>query len=296
MEKSDRYDHVASHCVCCGSVDLARSPAVLMPFIAHRIYQWEPVIIDESWGLNTIHPGHAYSLCNSLLCMACHLLFLDIRFSDAELSRLYRDYRGEAYTALRDRYEPGYKSRNDGLTQGINYLDAVEAFLTPHLPNTISMLDWGGDTGVNTPFKRDTNTIHLYDISGAETSGKIRKVSRQTAAQNRYDLVVCSNVLEHVPYPKDLLEGIKALMQPSTVLYLEVPRENLVRENPDAATLLRKKRHWHEHINFFSETALRALLREVGLSIVEFKVHDIVSEGVLHSQFMVACTTGPAHA
>jgi len=289
--KPDRYDHVASHCVCCDSVELQRSPAVLMPFIAHRIYQWEPVLIDESWGLRTISGGHAYSLCHSLLCLDCHLLFLDIRFSNAEISRLYKDYRGFEYTELRDRYEPGYKARTEGLTQGINYLDAVETFLAPHLPATIALLDWGGDTGVNTPFKHgDANSIDLYDISGAETTGKIRKVSRQTAAYNRYDLIVCSNVLEHVPYPRELLEDIQSMMQVSTVLYLEVPRENLVRDNPDPSTLLRKKRHWHEHINFFSERALMALLRSAGLSVLSFKIHDILSEGNLHSQFMIACT------
>ena len=292
MDKFDHYDHVASHCVCCGSADLHRCPAVLMPFIAHRIYQWAPVVIDESWGLNTIATGHAYSLCHSLLCQDCHLLFLDIRFSDAELSRLYQNYRGDEYTALRERYEPGYKERNDGLIQGINYLDAVEAFLAPHLPESIALLDWGGDSGINTPFKHDeANSIHLYDISGAETIGRIKKVSRQTATQNVYDLVVCSNVMEHVPYPKDLLEDIKSVMQPSTVLYIEVPRENLVRDYSDSSALLGKKRHWHEHINFFSERALMALLNGAGLSVLSFKIHEIYSEGNLHSQFMVACIT-----
>ncbi len=296
MEKSDRHDHVALHCVCCGSTDLQRYPAILMPFIAHRIYQWEPVVIDESWGLNTIATGHAYSLCHSLLCQDCHLLFLDIRFSDSELARLYQNYRGDEYTALRDHYEPGYKARNDGLTQGINYLDAVEAFLAPHLPNIISLLDWGGDTGVNTPFKKgEANSIDIYDIGGAETTGKIRKVSRNNAAQNAYDLVVCSNVLEHVPYPKNLLDDIKKVMRPSTVLYLEVPHENLVRDNPTPLALLGKKRHWHEHINFFSEASLNALLQKAGFLVLSFKIHDIYSEGVLHSQFMIACTAAKHH-
>jgi len=290
--KPNRYDHVASHCVCCGSANLERSPAVLMPFIAHRVYGWEPVVIDESWGLQTISGGHAYSLCHSLLCEDCHLLFLDIRFSDAEISRLYKEYRGCEYTTLRDRYEPGYKGRNLALLGGIDYLDAIETFLAPHLPQTITLLDWGGDTGVNTPFKReDANTIHLYDISGTETTGKINKVSRQTAVQTRYDLIVCSNVLEHVPYPKDLLEDIKSVMQASSVLYLEVPFEKLVRENPEPLSRLKKKRHWHEHINFFSENALLALLRTAEISILAFKIHEIYNEGTIHRQFMIACTT-----
>jgi hypothetical protein len=223
--------------------------------------------------------------------LECHLLFLDIRFSEAEISRLYKDYRGYEYTALRDRYEPGYSTLNEGLTQGINYLDAIETFLAPYLPETITLLDWGGDTGVNTPFKRgDRNSIHVYDISGADTTGKIRKVSRQTAADSRYDLIVCSNVLEHVPYPKQLLEDVRSAMQASTVLYIEVPRENLVRDNPDPSILLTKKRHWHEHVNFFSERALMALLRSAKLTVLGFHLREIFSEGKLHSHFMIACT------
>ena len=232
MEPSDNYDHVASTCVCCGHAELMRSPAVLMPFIAHRVYQWEPALIDASWGLQTISEGHAYALCNSLLCSECNLLFLDIRFSDREMARLYKNYRDDTYTALRDRYEPGYRVRNEGLVQGINYLHEIETFLQPHLPDTLRVLDWGGDTGVNTPFKEGAaNTVHIYDISGLETTGRLRKVSKETAAQHVYDLIVCSNVLEHVPYPRLVLAEIMAVMTPTTVLYIEVPMENLVKES-----------------------------------------------------------------
>ena len=52
---------IASICVCCGGDRLSRSPAILMPFIAARIFDWYPVEIDEGWGLNTIQKGTAYS-------------------------------------------------------------------------------------------------------------------------------------------------------------------------------------------------------------------------------------------
>ena len=38
--------------------------------------------------LATIENGHAYSICNSVQCRTCGMLFLDIRFSDSELHRL----------------------------------------------------------------------------------------------------------------------------------------------------------------------------------------------------------------
>jgi hypothetical protein len=110
---------IATSCVCCEGQNLDKSPAILMPFVAHRAFGWAPVTIDESWGLKTVSEGLAYSLCNSLLCRDCGLVFLDIRFDNEALSRLYADYRGEDYIHLRDTYEPGYRSRNDDLQQGI---------------------------------------------------------------------------------------------------------------------------------------------------------------------------------
>jgi hypothetical protein len=289
MNQIDDHSRTASECVCCGSQSLERSPAILMPFVAHRVYQWTPVVIDESWGLHTVPNGLAYPLCNSLLCNQCSLLFLDIRFSDKELSRLYRDYRDESYTALREHYEPGYRARNQDLKQGISYLNKVEDFLRPHLPENIRILDWGGDTGVNTPFKSNSsNSVHLYDISGQETVGRVRKVSLQTAKNNTYDLVICSNVLEHVSYPKRLMGDILQHMTSSTILYLEIPHEQLVKRHQDKKQMLSEKKHWHEHINFFCKESIRALVDAMGLNIFQFQELDIENESQPRTVFQAA--------
>jgi hypothetical protein len=65
-----------------------------MPFVAHRVFGWEPVEITEDWGLKTINNGMAYSVRNSLLCDNCGHLFLDIRFNESEMNSLYEGYRG----------------------------------------------------------------------------------------------------------------------------------------------------------------------------------------------------------
>ena len=132
-------ERISTHCVCCGSANIKSSPAILMPFVAHRAFGWAPVVIDESWGLSTIKNGNAYSLCKSLYCGECGFLFLDIRFTDKELDRLYFEYRGERYTELREYYEPGYSIRNQNLTGVINYLNEIEAFLAPHLQSYVPM-------------------------------------------------------------------------------------------------------------------------------------------------------------
>lgn len=250
-----------------------------MPFVAHRAFGWEPVEVTADWGLRDIRPGHAYPLCNSVQCADCGALFLDIRFDDAEMQALYADYRGEAYTALRERFEPGYTARNQIYVDGSFYIPRIEQFLQPHVSARSSILDWGGDTGRNTPFRGRCAVHHVYDISGKEPESGARYVDKPTIAATDYDLIVFSNVLEHVPHPIHTLQEIAAHMSAHTTLYIEVPHEDLMRSNRGARDIYRQRKHWHEHINFFSETSLAPMLRASGLQAVEIAEIPIEAGG-----------------
>jgi hypothetical protein len=282
-----KRERIATQCVCCGSKNLKSSPAILMPFVAHRTFGWEPVTVNESWGLSTIKNGHAYSICKSLYCGDCGLLFLDMRFTETELSNLYNDYRGSEYNSLRESYEQGYTLRNDSLNAGIGYIQDIENFLQPHLSFPISILDWGGDTGKNTPFKNKNEALDIYDISNKEAIEGARIVSKSEAHSKKYKLIVCRGVLEHVPYPSDLLFDIIKAMDKKTVLYIEVPLENMVLNNKCDLHLLKK--HWHEHINFYSEKSLYSLVRTVGLEVKDFKILHALDGGHPSCFFQVAC-------
>jgi hypothetical protein len=260
-----------------------------MPFVAHRVFGWTPVEIDDSWGLRTISKGHAYSICNSVTCVDCGMLFLDIRFSDAEMSALYTAYRGPEYTALREIYEPGYTERNEGLNAGVDYLGYVEEFLSSYVPLPVRLLDWGGDTGRNTPFHGSSSALFIYDISDKPVMEGAVRVDRQTALSASYDLIVCSNVLEHVPYPADLIMDMRQAMGKETILYIEVPHEEIVRLHGTGPDLGVHKKHWHEHVNFFSEVPLRRLLETSGLEILGFE--ELISGAV--RQLMIACRLRP---
>jgi len=282
-------ERIARTCVCCEGSDLRASPAILMPFVAHRALGWQPVEIDDSWGLATIRKGMAYSICNSLWCRTCGLLFMDLHFSDAELAALYADYRGIAYIMLRERYEPGYALRNETLDAGIVYMEAVETFLAPHLPRRPRVLDWGGDTGRNTPFATNRAFGHVHDISGTRLLPGLERVDRETAFATAYDLVVCSNVLEHVPYPAQLVMKLRCATGQGTILYLEVPHEELPRCHKGTEDLNRSKRHWHEHINFFSLESLQRLLRRCGIKVIATNELHVVAESRRVAQFQLAC-------
>jgi len=260
-----------------------------MPFVAQRAFGWEPVEITEEWGLRDIKSGMAYPLCNSVQCADCGVLFLDIRFTDSEMASIYSGYREEEYVELRERFEPGYRARNRVILEGHDYTWKIEDFLSAHLPRAPKVLDWGGDTGLNTPFKSRCSQLHIYDISAKPVVDGASRVNLDTVQSTRYDLIVISNVLEHLPFPSDTLSEIRLAMSADTVLYVEVPHEELMIINPGSKNLAEKKKHWHEHVNFFTRESLEFLLLGCGLKTIDIKTMDVSSGGRAGHVYCLTC-------
>lgn len=286
-------DRHAQSCICCLSSSLRRTPAVLMPFLAKRVFNHDPVEITADWGLRDLRPGMAYSLCNTLECADCGAIFLDYRFSDKELSRLYKNYRGPEYNIMRTGFEPSYAATASYYQGRAAYLEAVEAVLSPYLPSQPRVLDWGGGSGVNSPFRFLAGPLHVYDISDVDVCAEATRVSHEECLVNAYDLIVCSQVLEHVSYPVHVLQEITRLLRPETLLYLEVPLEEVFSIAGNCINRGSTKRHWHEHINFFSPASLEALAHTCGLHILAYtSMH--VSLGWRESAVqMLICKTAP---
>lgn len=259
---------IAQRCVYCDSDGLERSPAIIMPFIAHRALGYAPVEITHDWGLRDVPPGQCQARCNTMYCPNCGGLFMDLRFGESEMAALYKDYRGQAYTVQREQYEPGYQLRNDELLHQ-SHATRVEDFLAGKLPKRPKILDWGGDDARNTPFRQSADYCHIVDISGKGTLPGTLAITPAEALANNYDLVVLSHVLEHLPSPSSLLETVAPLVHRGARLYIEVPYEKLMIElaRDGAGLAWQAKRHWHEHVNFFSKAALEASASRAGLIV-----------------------------
>ena len=269
-------EFIASHCICCQSARLEKSPAVLMPFIAKRTFGHEPLEIPAEWGMRNLKTGMAYTLCNSLQCMDCGVLFLDYRFTDAQMQRLYKGYLDKDYIAERDHYEPGFATDIAPYIHGRHtYVAAVEAWLSTRVPPRPRILDWGGGSGINTPLIASSSLAHVYDISGNELVAPAQRVDPDGMHGQGYDLVLCRHVLEHVPFPFDLVTRMLPALDDHTLLYIEVPHEPLVNQNPDSRELAPMKRVWHEHINFFGITAMLRLIERAGLEVIDRHVLPI---------------------
>lgn len=137
---------VSSLCICCKSSKFLTVDVVLMPFVAKRIFGYDPIEITKDWGMRDLNCGTSYFPCKSVHCQECGTLFLNYRFDSDQMRRLYVGYRNPTYTAERDFYEPGYAvGAARDFTSRHKYLDCVEKWLSPHLTESPAILDWGGE-------------------------------------------------------------------------------------------------------------------------------------------------------
>ena len=251
---------IENRCPVCGGESFAAYTAPIAPFISDRMFQ-----------------NACQTECLLLHCIKCDFRFFNLRPEALEMSRQYDDYRGIRYQQQREKYELGYTREFNQLI-GNNSIEVKNrgAFLKQVLdnnsvPSDVSVLDFGGNDGRFIPVQM-TGEKYCYDISGNEIIAGVTKLSRQELTGRTFDLVLLAHVLEHVPYPKELMEEVISVMSPSSLLYIELPDEVSLPFFQSCKKALRnvllgpkENAVMHEHINQFTVSSLRNLLGEMGL-------------------------------
>src|SRR5437667_4344548 len=178
-------------CLICEGNSLSSYRAIFAPFIAKRIWGREPFAIKIK------------------KCRRCKFSFADTRFEQAEENRLYADYRGPEYQSIRQSCEPWSTPQfNARLSTGTmeKRRAPLARIFREHLPCDIkAVLDFGGDrVDLFDGMVRGAST-YVYDISGIAAAPGVRALSSlDECADKKLDLIGCSNVLEHVAYPRNL--------------------------------------------------------------------------------------------
>jgi SAM-dependent methyltransferase len=73
------------------------------------------------------------------------------------------------------------------------------------------------------------------------------------------NLIVAINVFAHVPYPREVLNGVRRLLAPSGVFVVEFPHLLSMVDSCEFDTI------YHEHFSYFSFTTVVEMMRECGL-------------------------------
>ena len=294
--KNEQMTYQADICPGCGSPDFASRPAVMAPFIASYVLDRPPEV------------------CALNACSACGLLFYATRYDEAEISRLYGDYRGERYLTLRHRFEPWYTRKiNDdiGGLAGIEpRRELYRATLAAHAPDApvVTVLDYAGDHGQMMP-GGPGREYYVYDVSGVTPASGVTAIAEEDALAGReFDLVLMCGVIEHFSEPLAQLRRLSKHVKPGGLLYVAVPDErfrieaipkgqwyqnyltHLVRGGLAMlaldfwSTAVRAKLRaipplgfakQHEHLNYFDVDSLSHLISTAGLTLLGCKSTNV---------------------
>lgn len=260
-------------CVICDGEIRRLKRALVAPFLATRIWNRAPFCVDL------------------VKCRACGFMFYNPRLDAAEEARLYAGYRSQEYQRMRQASEPWYTVKfNADLASARSYeirREKVRAILRQHLGQReiTRVLDYGGDHGDLVRGLLDGTTAFVYDISGMTAAEGVTATSDPADCQA--DLIINSNVLEHVGFPRRLVGEILQSAPRGGLIFLEAPCEapfgltriarrlaqigimslaqpTLARSvvRPAALYLM------HEHINYFTERSLTTLMWMCGCEVI----------------------------
>ncbi len=270
-------------CLVCGSSNLAATAAMAAPFLARRVWDRWPFRVDLA------------------RCRDCAFLFFNPRMSAEEERRLYAGYRSDEYRGMRFACEPWYTQEfnarlNSPEVWRIRKEKLADVFREHFKEREIgSLLDFGGDRGDLIVDLVPGAERFVYDISGVEPLAGITALKDLDACRAReFDLILSSNVLEHVNYPRKVLGEIADVARPGTLVFVEVPFESpfspfnlakrlaqngiLLGTRPASGVRLMRPAamvQMHEHVNFFNPRALEHLVRAMGWSLVASGVYAL---------------------
>jgi Methyltransferase domain len=270
-----------SACVICDAPIRPLKRALVAPFLAKRIWNRDPFCIDL------------------VQCQACGFMFYNPRLDDADLARHYSGYRSAEYLSQRRFFEPWYTEKfNADLASPAHY-ESRRAKLKPifdqHLRGRqiTRVLDYGGDHGDLMLGLFGAAQLLLYDISGADPAPGVTAVARPDC---NADLILNSNVLEHVGFPRQMVSDILKAAPPGGLVFLEVPTEAALGINRFmrriaqtaitsafrlslAPHILRRASLYmmHEHVNYFTERSLATLMQKCGGKVLASGFYSLVA-------------------
>jgi len=188
-----------SNCVICEGALRRIKRALVSPFLAARIWNRRPFCVDL------------------VECKTCGFMFYNPRLDDEAAGRLYAGYRSEEYERMRHASEPWYtESFNAGLGSQAAYerrRPVLAAILRQYIGEgeIRSVLDYGGERGDLVRGLVDGAAAFVYDISRIPAVDGVTATNKP--AMCKADLVINSNVLEHVGSPRVAIRGWQNLQK-----------------------------------------------------------------------------------
>ncbi len=212
-----------------------------------------------------VQPEPKYPL-ELVFCPACSLVQTTVTVSPEVLFRNYFYFSSVSETMLRHSQElVNSLIRERGLDRDSLVVEIAsnDGYLLQYFVHAgIPVL--GIDPALNVAQVAETRGVPtLTEFFGAELATQMRAQGKEA------DVIIANNVLAHVADLGGLVRGVRTLLKPGGVAVFEVPYVKDLIDRREFDTI------YHEHLCYFSVTALEALFKKHDLLIAEVERTDV---------------------
>ena len=190
-------------------------------------------------------------------------------------------------TALYARAIDGERARNESQRpQWVAHQFQLAAPLLARFSTPVTILDYGCGYGTllralsgpavrSIGFEPSETVVRNLVAQGLDASSDLESVRRR----GPYDGIILSDVLEHVPRPRQVLEDCHGMLRDDGWIAVSVPdfsprrRNAVLSEVRRGASAPNDFNPW-EHLNYFSPRALSAMLNNAGFAVDPFSSAD----------------------
>ena len=123
-------------------------------------------------------------------------------------------------------------------------------------------------------YSQDGVERHFPDQLGNLRTGDIyQQLDRiQNNPHEKFDLIICNNVLEHLLDPVDFVKRFKSLLSEKGMARIQVPNDNSYLQKDAVKRGLAKDLFWfapHEHLSYFTQDSLKKIVRHCDLNVID---------------------------
>jgi len=228
-------------------------------------------------------------------CSICDFVFAKTLPDSSFLDILYDQVINLNTERARNNYSGDFARR-------LSYLSILARFYNDQV-EALKVLDYGAGFGQTSRLLASQDmTVTAYETSTLRRKD-LAKLSIQVAAshmnikeQGPFSVLICDNVLEHVPDPKQTLAFFKSISEPDGLLFISVPSCEPTELEQLVSSQARSLNPW-EHLNYFNIRHLDAMAKAQGwipLSAHEIKSNidiGLRSEPRFNARFKNACAS-----
>lgn len=253
--------------------------------------------------------------CRLLRCDSCQSAWFDFDYTETELHKIYSDYRGSSYVALRNRWE-GYTIQTNNILESESNFQEDRRHLISSLvqdkfgldfSRVSTVVDYAGAHGIVIHNWTKIRNRYVVEISQAVVLPGIRRVDRISEVSSPIDILLFLGILEHLGDPAtflsarvtEIIDHMKQFpAQNCPIIAFEVPSGiphkrsffnfpmslflsisplswRLATTSPFFARLFGSPLRVAEHLQFFTKQGIKKLLERAGLELVHTEVYSM---------------------